>query len=136
MRMELIAMPGETMSIADIDGRLEELNQEFQCLFAEARKNGGFGEYTDKFKQITDETAALKEKRASILERQNSDSAASKRIDDAIQILNAGSPDITEWDESVIRQLVDTVKVLSDSKICVYLRGGITVEQNFVNELR
>lgn len=136
MRMELLSIPGETMSIADIDSKLEELNQEFQRLFAVARENGGFGKYTDEFKRITDETAELKEKRANMLEQQNSDSAASRRIDDAIQILNAGSPDITEWDESVIRQLVDTVKVLSDSKICVYLRGGITVEQSFENELQ
>ena len=39
------------------------------------------------------------------------------------------SADITEWDESMIRQLVDTVKVLSEDKICVYLKGGIKVEQ-------
>lgn len=37
---------------------------------------------------------------------------------------------ITTWDESVIRQLVDSVKVLSKDQIEVYLRGGIAVKQN------
>ena len=54
------------------------------------------------------EMSALKEKRALLLERQNSDSAVNRRIQDAVDILNSGSPEITEWDESMIRQLVDT----------------------------
>ena len=40
------------------------------------------------------------------------------------------SPHISEWDEALIRQLVDTVKVNSAEKITVFLRGGIQVEQD------
>lgn len=65
----------------------------------------------------------------SMLEQQQADSAASRRISDAVGILSAGSPEITAWDESMIRQLVDTVKVLSANKIRVYLRGGMEIEQ-------
>ena len=36
---------------------------------------------------------------------------------------------ITEWDEDMIRQLVDTVKVLSTDRIRVCLRGGMEIEQ-------
>jgi len=73
--------------------------------------------------------SALKEKRAFLLEQQNSDSAVNWRIRDAVNILNSGSPEITEWNESVIRQLVDTVKVLSANRIRVYLRGSMESEQ-------
>ena len=44
-----------------------------------------------------------------------------------------GSPEITEWNESVVRQLVDTVKVLSANRIRVYLRGGMESEQILKN---
>ncbi len=64
-----------------------------------------------------------------ILERQQRDSAANRRIRDAVDVLIAGSAAIEEWDESVIRQLVDTVKVLSVDRIRVYLRGGMEIEQ-------
>ena len=73
--------------------------------------------------------AALKEKRSALLEQQNADSGASQRILDAVELLNSDTAAITEWDESVIRQLVDTVKVLSADLICVCLRGGIEIEQ-------
>lgn len=85
--------------------------------------------YADEFKRITEDVAAHKERRSTLLAQEQADSVANKRISDAVQILNSGSADITEWDESVIRQLVDTVKVLSADKILVYLRGGREVEQ-------
>ena len=73
--------------------------------------------------------AALKEKRAVIMARQENDSAASRRIQDAANILSAGSAEIIEWNEDMIRQLVDTVKVLSADRIRVCLRGGMEIEQ-------
>ena len=43
--------------------------------------------------------------------------------------MNTGSAEITEWEESMIYQLVDTVKVLSADRIRVFLYGGIEMEQ-------
>lgn len=71
----------------------------------------------------------LKEKKAPILAQQEGNSAASRRIRDAVSILNAGDPRFTEWNESDIRQLVDTVVVLSADRIRVCLRCGMEIEQ-------
>ena len=128
MRTELVSLPGEYLSAADIDRQLAELNQEFQVLFRQA-SGADYLSHAEEFKRISDEMSALKEKRALLLERQNSDSAVNRRIRDAVDILNSGSPEITEWNESVVRQLVDTVKVLSANRIRVYLRGGMESEQ-------
>ena len=128
VRAELVSLPGGYLSVASIDRRLDELNQEFQSPFK--RTSGAdYLSHTEEFKRISDEMSALKEKRALLLERQNSDSAVNRRIQDAVDILNSGSPEITEWDESMIRQLVDTVTVLSANKIRVYFRGGMESEQ-------
>ena len=129
MRMELTPVPGESMSLSDIDRKLEELNQEFQALFNASKASGGFLQYTNTFQHITEEMSRLKEQKALILEQQRSNSAANWRIQDAVSILNAGSAEIEEWDEKMIRQLVDTVKVLSADRIRVYLRGGMEIEQ-------
>ncbi len=129
MRMELKQSDTRAMSISDIDRQIAELDKEFRDLFSKSRTDGGYLKYTDEFKRITEDVAALKERRSTLLVQEQADSAANKRISDAVQILNSGSADITEWDESVIRQLVDTVKVLSADKILVYLRGGREVEQ-------
>jgi len=129
MRMELASVPGEGMSLSDINRKLEELNQEFQALFNASKTSGGFLQYTNTFKHITEEMARLKDQKTLVLEQQQNSSAANRRIQDAVSILNAGSAEIEEWDEKMIRQLVDTVKVLSADRIRVYLRGGMEIEQ-------
>ena len=50
-----------------------------------------------------------------------------------MEILKTGTADI-QWEESTIRQLVDTVKVLSANRIRVYLQGGIEIEQTIGEE--
>ena len=128
LRTTLVSLPGGSMSVAGIDQRLGELDKEFQTLFADSQ-DGGFMKHSDEFKRITEEMGRLKEQRAGLLKQQNSDSAAGRLIKNAVGILNAGSGRFDEWDESLIRQLVDTVKVLSKDRIRVYLRGGMEVEQ-------
>ena len=65
------------------------------------------------------------------MEYQNRDAAANWRVDEAVELLNAETPDLSVWDEATIRQLVETVKVLSSEKILVILQGGIEIEQDF-----
>ena len=78
------------------------------------------------------EAAELKEKRT-YLEKQRQDNAQMvQRIEDAAVTMDQTSANISEWDEALIRQLVDTIKVHSAKKITVYLRGGVQIEQNMV----
>ena len=127
--MELAPIPGESMSLSDIDQRLGELDSEFRELFAASKEDGGYLKHTDTFKRITEDMAALKEKKALMLAQQEENSVANRRIRDAANILNSGAAEITEWQEDMIRQLVDIVRVLSADRILVCLRGGMEIEQ-------
>lgn len=55
--------------------------------------------------------------------------ATAQRLNKTVSILENASPKLQQWDEAVIRQLVDTVKVISAERIVVYLRGGAEIEQ-------
>ena len=80
-----------------------------------------------------DEAAELKEKRAEIEKLQQQNSQANLRIETAAAVMEQVSAEITQWDETVIRGLVDTVKVISKDQIEVYLRGGSVVKQEVRN---
>ncbi len=135
MRMERLLLPGGTMSTADIDRRLGELEQEFQAMFQKSReKPDGFMEYAESFQRINEEAAMLKEQRKCLLDQQQSDSAANGRIAHAMDVLNTNAAETIEWDESMIRQLVDTVTVLSEDRIRVRLYGGMEMEQELDKE--
>ena len=62
----------------------------------------------------------------------NGDVKVSQQIARALEAMQNASAELTEWDEPVIRQLVDTVKVVSADEIIVYLRGGAEIRQDIV----
>ena len=79
--MELIPLPGGTMSAGDIERKIKVLEAEFNELFESAREeSNGFMKYTADFQRITNEIAELKDRKSYLLEQQQNDSAANKRI--------------------------------------------------------
>ena len=127
---ELIPFPGGTMSLGDIECRLRVLEQQFQTLLEKATDDPAA--YGGQFKEILDEQTFLKEKRSVILANNNEQAKANQRIMDAAQTLENASPYITEWDESAVRQLVETVKILSKDEVAVTLKGGIEICQKIM----
>jgi hypothetical protein len=132
MEMELAPVPREAMSLADIEQRLEQISRETREIVIKATQGSDSGEYISRLKEITDEAAALKEKRTAIEEQRKTNSAATQRIENAWAIMENVNAELTEWDETIIRQMVETVKVLSADKITVYLRDGIQIDQNLI----
>ena len=132
MEMELAPVPGESMSLADIERRLGELNDQTRELVAESARAEDATACTAQLRAIMNEAAVLKEKRAFIEEQRQSNAQALRRIEDAAAAMAQASTHISEWDEALIRQLVDTVKVNSAEKITVFLRGGVQVEQDMI----
>lgn len=131
MEMELVPIPGETMTIAEIDHQLEMLNKRFQTLLSKATEDGA-DIYTEQFKAIMEETTALRDRKNAIeaLRKENAD--VSQHISMAVAAMQNASAELTEWDEPTIRQLVDTVKVVSENEIIVYLRGGVEIKQEII----
>ena len=130
MELELAPIPGQTISLADIQRGINDLEGHFNSLLEQAAEQIGSQDYMAQFQKITNDIAALKAQRSRIEEQRKSSATAVRQLDRAVSLLKTASPDLIEWNESFIRQLVDTVKVLSENTIVVYLRGGIEIQQN------
>lgn len=130
--LEQARIPGESISLGDIQRRLAELDEQTKKLVAKAAEEGGMASYAPKLKAILDEVNALKEKQAYI-ERQRQDNAQVMwRIRSTAEALEQAPEEMTEWNESIIRQLVDAIKVVSKDKLEIHLRGGGVIEQNMI----
>ena len=64
-----------------------------------------------------------------MIENTQKNTVSIQRVRAAADLMEQLSEKLTQWDEGVIRQLVDTVKVVSAEEIVVYLRGGVDVRQ-------
>lgn len=133
LERELVPIPGVTMSLGDIQRRLEELDQQAGELL-ERSMESDFSDLAEQFQAITEETADLKVKRVKLEERNAHNPCPSRRIKEAAEILEQSSAQFTQWDESMIRQLIDTVKVVSADTIHVLLSCGTAVEQSMIKE--
>lgn len=127
VQLELAPIPGEHMSIADIDRRLAALNQQATALMDQAK--GNLAAHADGFKAIMNEAADLKARKQRIMAEQKNNANATNRIQAAADALMMASPQLTEWNDSHIRQVVESVTVLSKNRIKVTLRGGTEMEQ-------
>ena len=128
MEVETLPAHDASMSIAGINARLAALEKEFQTLLEKAAGDFGSESYTEDFRSLAEEMAALKEKRKNI-EAKRDGSEPDHRIKQALNYMEEHSPAITEWDETAIRQLVDWVKILSSEEILVCLHGGLEMRQ-------
>lgn len=129
MENEIASIPGESLSLADIEQRLNELNDETQKLVAEASRTDDAAAYMSQFKAVMEEVTALKEKRTFIEQQRRTNAQASQRLDILCGALAQTPPELTEWEEPLIRQLVETVTVVSAERITVQIRGGVEIEQ-------
>lgn len=132
MELELASVPGQPRSLADIERRLAEISAETRTIVAEAAHEGDGGNYTDRLKALVDEAATLKKERTDIQAQYQTNSQVLQRMEDVSTVLTQETVELTQWDESLIRQLVDTVKVISAEKIVVYLRDGQEIEQDML----
>jgi len=82
-----------------------------------------------RFKALSDEIKSLQdtiqnhERQGTITENTNS------RMGEILALLETQVPNLTEYDEALVRQLLDEVKVLSEDKVLVIFKGGIESEQ-------
>lgn len=131
MERELALIPGKTMSSAEIEKRMEEINQETREIIIKATGERSSSNYTEQLKILMDEIKELKEQQAVIAEQRKTNTIVAQRMKEAAEVMRTSSEKLVQWDESLIRQIVDTVKVISAGQIIVYLRDGAEITEAF-----
>ena len=106
-------------TLADIDKRLEELQTELVKL---ANSKAEYDKVGDKIYRLRDEKQKVQ---LDIIGRDE----LKKRIDDMGDFLKGQPTAITEYDEQLVRRLIEKVTVYED-KFTVEFKSGVTVDVN------
>ena len=132
MEKELAPVAGQQLSLSEIDSQLEQLNTEFSKALAEASESGDQAAYSDRFREIMQKQTALKAQRDEIQRMLAESGKATAHIEQCRQAAETTPSAITEWDETLIRQVVESVTVETDSGIVVALKSGASIHQELL----
>ena len=127
--LELLPVQGQTMSLADIERRLAQLDEQFQQLLAEAIDAEDKDACNAQFAEILTEQTSLKKQKETILQSSADANCVSTRMKQAEEAIENAASTISEWNESAVRQIVERVTVLSADEILVRIKGGEEIKQ-------
>ena len=110
--------------------RIEELDKMWDSLLKQSAK----AEYDEDFfdNKIKDIMAERSKWQKTVDEFETKDSIdryTERKVNEAIGIFSQAPTQLTQYDEQVIRQLIDKIQVLEEDRIMVTLKGGMEIEQ-------
>ena len=117
------------MSLADIERRLEQLDEQFQRLLAEAIDAEDKEACNTQFAEILAEQTALKKQKEVILQNSADADRVCTRMKQAEEAIENTAQSITEWNENAVRQTVERVTVLSVDEVLVQIKSGAEIKQ-------
>lgn len=112
-----------------IENRIRELQDSMMELVAVAAKAGNAESYEDKFREISEEIKSLQKTLEQYQAEQNGPDELARQIDDICKALEDAPFEITEYSNNIVRQFIDTIKVVNEDKLLFIFKGGITIEQ-------
>ena len=132
MEKELAPVAGQQLSLSEIDNQLEQLNTEFSKVLAEASESGDQAAYSNRFREIMQKQIALKAQRDEIQRMLAESGKAPAHIEQCRQEAETTPSAITEWDETLIRQVVESVTVETCNEVIVALKSGASIHQELM----
>ena len=101
--LELLPVQGQTMSLADIERRLTQLDERFQTLLAEAIDAEDMEACNARFAEILAEQTALKKQKEEILRRQAEEEQRKAALVHEEPVVPEVVPDVALEEEKAVR---------------------------------
>ena len=127
---EAIGLNGGSEEIDLLNRRIDSLNKKMMSMVNEAIQNGvDLESNEDEFKEISEGIEQLKRRITAIQESQNEDSSVADRLAHIQEIIDQREEDKDQYDDSIVRQMIECIKVHKDGKLTIIFGGGYEVEE-------
>jgi DNA invertase Pin-like site-specific DNA recombinase len=124
---EIAEYQNAKMKIADMNRQIDEMLSKVTHTSVDNES------IDEEFKKIMDERAITQKVISEFEAKDNIDVYTERQIMEALKALEDEPLRLSEYDDQVIRQIVDTIRVLAKDRIVVTLKGGIEIEQTISN---
>ncbi len=113
----------------DIQIRIAEIDAEFKAMLSNISADTADSFDEERVKELMDEKSRLNGQLTQIAERKQKRENAKSRLDDIYTILDGLKNHPMEYDDRLVRQIIECVVVESKEQIKVIFLGGLTVAE-------
>lgn len=115
---------------SEYDEKIDLLQKEMLGLIEENAKLGAVTEDFDhEYKRISEEINQLKKAKLSLIQEKKQAHRYEERLDEMESTIKAVRPQVREFDEDLVRRLIDTIKVNRRERLEIQFESGIVMEQ-------
>ena len=127
---EAIGINGGSEEIDLLTRRIDTLNKRMLDLVNETVAAGKDVESSeDEFKGISDQIEQLNRRIAAIQESIHKDGSRQARLEEIQRIIANRNANETQYDDSIVRQMIECIKVHNDGKLTIIFGGGYEIEE-------
>ena len=130
MRAEenILRYEGATQDPHQLIDRIQEIDRQTSNLLLLVAHSGDASIYEGKFKALKEEKQALQTELESLQRTSQMDAEAQNRIQKVWDCIQNAPTDFTQYDDDLVRRIVEQVIVYSQEKVVVKFVGGYSVE--------
>ena len=127
---DAIGLNGGSDEIDLLERRIDALNKRMISIVNDCVASGDDMEnHEDEFKAISEETEQLKRRIEAIRESEAKDESYADRLVQIQETIQQRDMNRDTYDESIVRQMVECIKIYPDNKILVTFGGGYEIEE-------
>jgi site-specific DNA recombinase len=114
----------------EYDGQIEKLQGERLALIEENAKQGAITEdFDERYKRIAEQINDLKQKKLELVREQKMTANFQQRLDDMDACLKKTTCEVREFDNDLVRRLLQSIKAVKDDLIEIQFKSGIVMNQ-------
>lgn len=130
---EALGLNGCSDEVDLLQRKIDALNRKMLELINDSVQDGeDIESHEDEFKQISDTIALLKNRIDAVQQPANSDGSSNDRLEQIQQVIEARKQKKFQYDDSIVRQMIECIKVYPDGKLEIIFGGGYIVEESLM----
>lgn len=128
---EALGLNGDPEEVDMLERKIEALNNKMLALVNESVSSGdGIEAHESEFMTLSQEAEFLKQRIAAIQESTAKDNGEQNRLEQIQAIIAERESKCMEYDDSIVRQMVECIKVYPGGKLEIIFGGGYLVEES------
>jgi site-specific DNA recombinase len=124
------------LNVAEMEKRIDELKAATMELVAESSESGTVSDNVDRLKAMSDEIKVLHDRLTQYREACAAEKSVDLKIAEMTSTLEAEPEETIAYNDTLVRQLIDTIKVISPDKLLLTFKNGLEYEQSIQPKVR